>query len=129
MFEEALVYYDRFEVTDGKQHIVENIHQLKVEIGLVQETAAEKVALRRGQLKYLIESDGADSNIVCAKMALAIALCEAEPPQFIEAIQLTKAAFDTSRQVFGPDNDYVVCVKESLDNMTGDYRAYLRQLQ
>ena len=135
MFEQAeqvLDYYNSFGFGDGsrnKQDIVKSIKELKKEMGLVQVTAAEEISLRRGELKDLIEGGGSVMNVVCAKMALAIALCDINPPQFLEAMQLTKAAFDTSRQVFGPDSRITVELKRNLDKMTEDYRDYLEYLQ
>ena len=132
MFERALDYYDRFavnEVRGIKEHIIRNIEQLKKEMGLIQITVDEEVKLRRGQLKDAIEGNASAKSVVCAKYSLALALCETVPPQFLEAIQLTNAAFGTSRQVFGPDNDLTLHLKSNLDAMKKGYREFLQGIQ
>lgn len=63
-------------------------------------------------------------RVASEKVALAIALCDIDSPKYLEAIQLTNAAFDTSRHVLGPDHEITVNLKKTLEDITEDYRGY-----
>ena len=133
LFEKALEYMDVAEASGywcdelmQRDFIERELRNIKQKMGLI--CPSEEVAEMRKNLKQLMQKKEDEMHIVREKHKLAAALLKLDPPEYFEAVKLTKECIIVVTRLFGPEHGLVKRFELGYDTARQEYREYLQDI-